>query len=246
VLSGAAADCTHASASASAAPVTSAVVAVDPATALTKSVKPLQAKNYAFTLTASDLTAKGTVDNDAASVHVMSIVDNGKETDTADVVMIGADYYLRLGIKSKGYEQAKTDSDPTVRQAAELLNGKNWLKVDPNRLRSTTLKLYPADVTGVLAVVQNAVADSATAQQVHGHVNNPPSAPQVCLVDPIWINLQPFTATLGAQGELVSLQDSNQPRHWGFQFTGYGTQQPPTAPAGAKTPANSMYEFIND
>lgn len=244
----AAAGCAH-SASPAAAPATagSPAVAADPATALIATLKPLQRQNYAFSMTAPGLTAKGFVDQDAASVHVVTVWDGGKETDTADVVALGASRYLRLGVKSKDYDRAKTDSDPAVRKATRLLDGETWLKLDPKRLKSDSLDPYLTDVTGIIAVVHDAVADSGTGQQLSGHIDLPPSIPpRHGLLAPRTIQLQSFTATLDPQGELLTLRPAAKPGNWGFAFSGYGAQQRPTAPAGAQTLPSSMYQYIND
>ncbi len=80
-----------------------------------------------------------------------------------------------------------------------------------------------------------------------GHISlAPPLTPQHGLLDPDRIKLQSFTATLDPQGDMLALSPTTKPAKWGFTFTGYGRQQPPTAPAGAQTVPSWMYHYIDD
>jgi hypothetical protein len=240
-----AAGCAHNGAPAAAAPVTSAVPQ-SPADALAASVASLKQRNYAFTMTAPDLSAKGEIDGTTGRITIAAKYDGG-ETDTGDVVVVGAARYVRLRVQSKDFDAAKKSRDPAIRKAVHLVDGKTWIKVDPKKLQSEALNLYLDDPTGVVEVIKDAVIDSGTAQRITGHIDLPGSVPpQHGVLTANKISLQPFTATLDAQGHLLTFGDSAQPSHWGFTFTGYGQQQPATAPKGVQAVDPSMYQFIND
>jgi hypothetical protein len=206
-----------------------------------------QQKNYAFTVKLPDLTAKGTVEPGAADVTVVSKYDD--ETDTAEIRVVGGTRYMRLGVKSKDFDKAKSSSDLALRSAAKLFNGKTWFTVDPKRLKSALLALNLEDVTGLGQFLKNAHADLGTAAQMSGTVNLTPMHGQHGMVDYDVLKqagaLQTFTAALDAQNRLVEFTQDSTP-NWDFKFTGYDAQQPPAAPAGAKALPAPMYDWIND
>ena len=207
-----------------------------------------QQKNYAFTVALPDLTAKGSVTPGAADVTVVSKYDD--ETDTAEIRVVGAVRYLRLGVKSKDFDKARTSSNPSLRAAAKALDGKTWHTVDPKRLKSALLTPNLNDVTGLTQFLRDAHADLGTVQQMSGTVNLAPTKGQHGLVDYDILKhagaLQTFTATLDPQGRMAEFtQDSSKP-NWDFKFTGYDAQQPPAVPPGATALPAAMYEWIND
>jgi hypothetical protein len=240
----AAAGCAHSGAAATAATAASATP-LSPADALAGSVAQLNQRNYAFTMTSPDLTAKGEIAGDTGQITIVAKYDG--ETDTGDVVVVGAARYVRLHVASKDFDNAKKSKDPSIRKAVHLVDGKTWLKVDPKKLQSEALNFYLDDPSGALEVIKDAVIDSGTAQQLSGHISLPNGVPpQHGVLVPNKVGLKPFTATLDAQDDLLTFGDSAQPSQWGFTFTGYGQQQPATVPKGAQVVDASMYQFIND
>jgi hypothetical protein len=251
-----AAGCAHsgstpAKAAAAAAPTASAapvVTAGTPQELLAALRKSPEQKNYAFTVTLPDLTAKGSVVPGAADVTVVSKYDD--ETDSAEVRVIDGTRYMRLGVQSKDIDLAKSSSDATIRAAAKLFNGKTWFTIDPKRLKSVLLALNLNDVTGLGQFLKNAHADLGTTAQMSGTVNLATMHGQHGMVDYDVLkqagSLQTFIASLDAQNRLAEFtQDSTRP-NWDFKFTGYDAQQPPAAPAGAKPLPAPMYDWIND
>jgi hypothetical protein len=142
-----------------------------------------------------------------------------QQTDTAEEVAIGTDRYLRLSVKSKEFDKAKKSSNPSIRQAAERLDGKTWFKIDPKRLKSAVLELDLNDVTSLGPLLKRTTPDL-------GNVR--------------------FEATLDPQGRLLDFKASTNPPAWDFTFTGYDAQQAPAAPRGAAALPAAMYDWIND
>ena len=57
---------------------------------------------------------------------------------------------------------------------------------------------------------------------------------------------EPFQADFDPQGRLLEFNAYTTPKVWDITFTGYGTQQPPVAPAGAAALPTPVYGWIND
>ncbi|MFI6073259.1 hypothetical protein ACIA5C_16920 [Actinoplanes sp. NPDC051343] len=269
VLLCAAAGCAHSkpvpAAAAAATPTASAATMVtagtpqELASALQKSAP---RKNFAFSVKLPDVTAKGLVASDAADITVVAAYDD--ETDTAEEVAIGTDRYLRLSVKSKDFDKAKKSSNPSIRQAAERLDGRTWFKIDPKRLKSAVLELDLNDVTSLGPLLKRTTPDLGNVRGMTGTVNlasiHGPhrlidfdavkSAGSAALkssdYDTVGGALQPFEATLDPQGRLLDLKASTNPPAWDFTFTGYDAQQAPAAPRGAAALPAAMYDWIND
>jgi hypothetical protein len=254
VLLCAAAGCAHskpvpaaaaaATPTASAAPMVTAGTPQELASALQKSAP---RKNFAFSVKLPDVTAKGLVASDAA-----------------EEIAIGTDRYLRLSVKSKDFDKAKKSSNPSIRQAAERLDGRTWFKIDPKRLKSAVLELDLNDVTSLGPLLKRTTPDLGNVRGMTGTVNlasiHGPhrlidfdaikSAGSAALkssdYDTVGGALQPFEATLDPQGRLLDLKASTNPPAWDFTFTGYDAQQAPAAPRGAAALPAAMYDWIND
>jgi len=257
LLLGAAAGCAHSGSSSAAAPAGPATPSASVAAVATPGTpqelsaalrKSAPQPNYAFTATLPDVQAKGSVEPGAADVTVVSTYDD--ETDTAEIRVLGGTRYMRLGVKSKDFDKAKSSSDPALRAATRLFNGQTWFTVDPHRLKSALLTVNLDDVVGIGQFLGHAAPDLGTAQQMSGTVNLAATKGQHGLIDYDVFKgtaaLQTFTATLDPQGRLLTCaQDATAPQ-WAFKFSGYGTQQQPAAPTGAKPLPTPMYDWIND
>jgi hypothetical protein len=240
----------------SVAPVATPESAKELQAVLTGTLATLGQKNYAFTVSTPGMKAKGVVFQQTASAQVVSTGDG--ETDTADLVVAGTDRWIRLSVRSKDFDRAKSSSDPRLRAMATVFSGKTWYRVDPGKLKSATLRLDLTDITGVAGLIRHAGGGLGNARSMTGILNGTLLGAHHGLLDPAQIKSMgseatylPFTAAVDDQGHLTEFADevpksSDEPSgRWVFDFTGYGQQTTQAPPTPAQDLPATMYQFIN-
>ncbi len=222
---------------------------VAPADALSAGVAKLATASYNVKGTGSDLTASGSVDATARAAFLnMSTPIGSGQTLKMDTVVAGGSVYLKM--------------DAGIANKSLHLNPKTWMLIDMSKIgKNVAMPLDsadlsdPLDVAGLDQGITNVIRMDGThyAGTIDLTQTGGTSSPDLDDLAKVGAKAKavPFTATLDAQGRLLTFTVNgskiSKALQFGLVFSNYGAAAKTVAPAAGSTvkASSSIYSLLN-
>ncbi|MEV6923021.1 hypothetical protein AB0M46_00710 [Dactylosporangium sp. NPDC051485] len=225
----------------------------DPKETLLGSLKEYDKGVYDVAFTARDGAGSGSIDAPKKHAHIKISGTDADMKFSMELLVLEPEAYLKMDMG------AAAGAVPGL----ELLNGKKWIHVDRSKIKDSqdlSLKADDADLTGIAALLKSAQGVQAAGDKKFTGTLDLGKGDKSPVTDEEVIKALgdkaasvPFTATLGADGQLSELvidvpaAGDKAAHQLKLTVSNYGKATVPAAPTGADVvePPASIYAVLN-
>ncbi|GAA2395414.1 hypothetical protein GCM10010170_110160 [Dactylosporangium salmoneum] len=225
----------------------------DPKETLLGSLKEYDKGIYDVAFTARDGSGSAAVDATQKHAHIKLASTEGDVKFSMELLVLEPEAYLKMDMGAMA----------TAVPGLELLNGKKWIHVDRSKIKDSqelSIKADEADLLGVEALLKSAQGVQAAGDKKYTGTLDLSKADKSPMTDEEVTKALgdkaasvPFTATLGADGQLSELvidvpaAGDKAAHQLKMTLSNYGKATIPAKPAGAEVvePPASIYTMLN-